>query len=43
MANGANNAGRNPPSCFSISCFTVSVMPSVNTLESSNDFMILVI
>ena len=25
-AKGANKAGRNPPSCFLISCFTVSVI-----------------
>ena len=42
-ANGVNNAGRNPSSCFSISCLTVSVVPSINTFESSNDFMILII
>ena len=28
-------------SCY-VSCFTVSVTPSINTLESSNDFMILI-
>ena len=28
---------------FFISCFTVSVIPSINTFESSNDFMILII
>ena len=28
---------------FFISCFTVSVIPSVNTFDSSNDFMVLVI
>ena len=39
----ANKAGRNLPSCFFISCFTVSVMPSINTFESSNDFVILII
>ena len=27
---------------FFISCFTVSVIPSSNTFESSNDFMILI-
>ena len=34
---------RNPYSCFFISCFTVSITPSINTRESSNDFMILII
>ena len=34
---------RNPPSCFYISWFTVSVTPSINTPESSNDFTILII
>ena len=43
VAKGANKAPRNPPSCFFISCFTVSVTPSINTPESSNDFMILII
>ena len=33
----------NQPSCFFISCFTVSATPSINTLESFNDFMILII
>ena len=28
---------------FVVSCFTVSVTPSINTPESSNDFMILII
>ena len=28
---GANKAGRNPPSCFFILCFTVLVMPSITT------------
>ena len=32
-----------PPSSFFISCFTVSVIPSINTFESFNDFMILII
>ena len=39
MAKGANKAPRNP-TCFYISCFTVSVTPSINTLKSS-DFNIL--
>ena len=42
-ANGANNAGRNPPSCFFILCFIGSVIQSINTFESSNDSMILII
>ena len=42
---GANKVPRNPPSCcfFLISCFTVSVTPSIDTLESSNEFIILII
>ena len=36
-------AGRNPPSYFFIQCFTVSVISSINTSESSNDFMVLII
>ena len=43
MAKGANKAPRNRPSCFFISCFTVSITPSINTPESSNNFIILVI
>ena len=35
VAKGANKSPRNPPSCFFISCFTVSVTPSINTPESS--------
>ena len=43
-AKGLNKARRNPPSCFFfISCFTVSVAPSINTLESSKDFITLMI
>ena len=42
-AKDADKAPRNPPSCFFISCFTVSVTPSINTPESSNDFMIVII
>ena len=30
-ATGANKVARNPASCFFISCFTVSVTPSINT------------
>ena len=33
---------RNPTSRFFISCFTVSVTPSINKLESSIYFMILI-
>ena len=43
MANGANNAGRNQHSCFFISVFNDSVIPSINTFEYPNDFMILII
>ena len=42
-AKGANKVPRNLPSCFFISSFTVSVTPSMNTPESSNDFIILII
>ena len=42
-AKGANKAQRKPPSCFFISCFTVTATLSINTPESSNDFMILII
>ena len=42
-AKGANNSPKNPPSYFFISCFTVSVTPSINTHKSSNDFMVLII
>ena len=30
-AKGDNKAGKNPPSCIFMSCFTVSVIPSINT------------
>ena len=30
-AKGANKTPRNPPSCFFISSFTISVTPSINT------------
>ena len=43
MAKGANKAGRNPPSCIQISCFTVSITPSINTFQSSSCFMISII
>ena len=42
-ANGANKAGLNPTSCLFISCFAVSVIPSINKFEYSNGFMILII
>ena len=42
-AKGANKASRNLPSCFFISCITVAVNPSIKTLESSADFMVLII
>ena len=42
-AKSSSKAQRNPPSYTFISCFTVSVTPSVNTPEASNDFMILII
>ena len=40
---GAIIALQNPSSCFFISCFTVSVKPSVNKPESSRDLIILII
>ena len=40
---GVGKAPRNPSSSFFTSYFTVSVTPSINTPESSNDFMILII
>ena len=43
MGKGANKAPRNLPSCFFILWFTVSVPPSINTYEPSNDFIILII
>ena len=36
-------APRNLPSCFFISCFTVSVAPSINRLDFFNDSTILII
>ena len=42
-AKGANKAKKNPRFWFFISYFTVSVTPSVNTPESSNDLIILII
>ena len=30
VAKDANKVPRNPPSCFFISCFTVSVIPSIH-------------
>ena len=43
VAEGANKASSNLPSCFFISCFIVSVTPSTNTPKFSNYFMILII
>ena len=40
---GGMKAPRNPTTRFFISCFTVLVTPLINTLESCNDFMILMI
>ena len=39
-AKGANKTPINPPSCFFVSYFTVSVTPSINTPEFLNDLMI---
>ena len=39
----ANKAPRNLLSCFFVSCFTVSVNPSINTPECSSGFMMLII
>ena len=39
----ANKAQKNPASRFFISSFTVSVTLSINTPESSNDFIIFII
>ena len=38
VAKGANNAPRNSSFWFIILSFAVSVTPSINTPESSNDF-----
>ena len=43
VAKGANKAPRIAPSCCFISFFTVPVTPSVNTTESSNKFIILIV
>ena len=43
MAIGASKARRNLACCFFISCFTGSITPSINTLQSSHDFMILIL
>ena len=40
---GGNKAGRKLPPCCFIASFTVSAMLSINTFESSKDFMILII
>ena len=42
-AKGVNKTPRNPTSYFLISCFTVSLSPSINTTESSNGFIIFII
>ena len=42
-AKGANEATRNPPSCFFYFMFCLSVTPSINTPKSCNDFMIFII
>ena len=39
----ANKAPRNSPSCVFISSFTAPVTSSINTPESSSNFMILII
>ena len=39
----ASKASRNRLSCFFASCFTFSVTPSIDTPESCNDFIILII
>ena len=43
VAKGGNKAPRNPPSCFFIPSFTVSVTSSINTPKSSIDFIIFII
>ena len=43
VAKGANKAPRNAPSCCCFFFFTVPVTPSVNTTESSNKFIILIV
>ena len=43
VAKRSKKATENQPSSFCISCFTVSVTPSVNTSEPYNDFMILIV
>ena len=43
VAKGAHTAPRNSPPYFFISCFIASVTLSINTHESSNDFIILII
>ena len=37
-----NNMPRNPPSCLFISCFAVSLAPSMKTPEFPSAFMILI-
>ena len=36
----ANKGARNPNYCFFVSCFTVSVTPSIKPSEISSDFII---
>ena len=43
MIKCASKAPRNLTSCFFISYYTVSVIPSINAPESSNDFVILIV
>ena len=40
---GAIKAGKTPPVCVFISCFTISVTPSINRPEFSSDFTIILI
>ena len=40
---GARKPPRNPPLYFDISCFTVSVLLSINSHKTASDFMILTI
>ena len=42
-AKSASKASGDLLSCFFIAYYTVSVTPSINTLESSNDWIILII
>ena len=42
-AKGAKKASRNLPSCLFYFSISVSVIPSINTLEFSNGFMIVIV